>query len=558
MSEQRQPDERVREALAHFEGEWAAADRPRPLLEDYVSAASGPERTDLLRELLAVELAFRTRAGETPRVEEYQGRFPGHADLIGAVFDRPAAEAPREAQGAVPGLPLIDLQLDPAGASPATRVALRGARRRGAAGPGPPEADEPEPRPERPVARPPTARLCVLDDDGGEGEWVRLRADRTVIGRTEGDVRIPHDPLLSARHADVAREWAGNGYRWVLVDLRSTNGTFVRIGSTVLRHGAELVFGTGHYRFEAEAEGPQGPVPALVELSPAGAVNRFPLTLEEFWVGRDARRCAIARPDDALLNARHARLYRRGDRWHVENNHTLNGVWLRITEMTLGDSCQFRLGEQKFLFRSGPANSGGGGGARGLASRHFPPRVEALESRVLPSTLTWSRPVGGDWRASGPWSGGGPAPGPGDAAVISSVAGAGFISSAAGAAPPGAPPAEAAAHVAVAWIEGTAVQAPLVVGQEYKLRAGTEPAQPPVGSPLAGAFPLEVAVRAPGMDVRPDWWQQRPSGPGAAPEWLEFTLVPRERGPKRVEVEFYSRRHWLTRLVFDVEVVRNR
>jgi pSer/pThr/pTyr-binding forkhead associated (FHA) protein len=235
---------------------------------------------------------------------------------------------------------------------------------------------EVEAQPERPVLRPPVALLCVLDDGQSDGEWVRLRADATVIGRTDGDIRLPHDGLVSGRHAQVIRQRGPNGYRWALVDLQSTNGTFVRVGSTILRHENEVLIGSGRYRFEAgvppvlpppEAPGaaPQTTqawsgaapvrslVPSLVELSPAGPVQRFTLTLPEYWIGRDARTCALARPDDVLVSARHARLYRDAKgQWHVENNKSLNGLWLRIVEpMPLGGACQFRVGEQRFLFR---------------------------------------------------------------------------------------------------------------------------------------------------------------------------------------------------------------
>jgi hypothetical protein len=233
-------------------------------------------------------------------------------------------------------------------------------------------AEEPETPPEVPGQRPPMALLCILDDGKQDGEVVRLRGDRCLLGRIEGDVRIPHDGMMSGRHAEIVRQKVKEGYRWVLNDLQSTNGTWVRVGRTVLQPMSELLIGRGHYRFEAAAALPPaagldadsgstqawhaGPVTALaaslVEVLPGGGGQRYPLTLPEYWIGRDARACAIARPDDPVANPRHARLQRdaRGQ-WHIENHKSVNGLWLRVEEVPLGGTCQFRLGEQRFLFR---------------------------------------------------------------------------------------------------------------------------------------------------------------------------------------------------------------
>ena len=112
---------------------------------------------------------------------------------------------------------------------------------------------EPEPKVERPVQRPPMAMLCILDDGKTDGEWHRLRADRCVIGRVEGDIQIPHEALMSARHAEITRQRVKDGIRWVLTDLKSTNGSYVRVGKTVLRHNQEVILGSGRYRFESGA-----------------------------------------------------------------------------------------------------------------------------------------------------------------------------------------------------------------------------------------------------------------------------------------------------------------
>lgn len=225
-------------------------------------------------------------------------------------------------------------------------------------------------RPERPAQRPPVAYLCILDDGKADGEWVRLRADRTVLGRSEGDVLIPHDGLISGRHAEIVRQRTDRGWRWALADLGSTNGTFVRIGNTILRPGSELLVGSGRYRFEAAVPEVPGPaqggatrawggspvanlVPSLVEVTPTGPGQRYPLASPELWIGRDPKACAVARPADPLVNARHARLSRDADGgWRVENNQSLNGLWLRFDQpLPMGSACQFRLGEQRFVFK---------------------------------------------------------------------------------------------------------------------------------------------------------------------------------------------------------------
>jgi hypothetical protein len=90
---------RVDAACDRFEADWRAGRRPRP--EDHLGAAAGPERPVLLRELLAVELAYRRREGEAPGRDEYQRRFPDDAELIGHLFATTWGASPDP--GTVPG-----------------------------------------------------------------------------------------------------------------------------------------------------------------------------------------------------------------------------------------------------------------------------------------------------------------------------------------------------------------------------------------------------------------------------------------------------------------------
>ncbi|WZP00295.1 hypothetical protein EP7_001924 [Isosphaeraceae bacterium EP7] len=75
---------RIDELCDRFESDWQAGRRPR--IEEYLEAESSPWRPESLRQLLAVELAYRRRGCDRPTQAEYRGRFPGHETEIEAIF----------------------------------------------------------------------------------------------------------------------------------------------------------------------------------------------------------------------------------------------------------------------------------------------------------------------------------------------------------------------------------------------------------------------------------------------------------------------------------------
>jgi hypothetical protein len=64
----------VDEICLRFESAWKAG--PRPAIEDFLTGAWGIERLALLRELILLDLCYRRRLQEHPRVEDYLARFP--------------------------------------------------------------------------------------------------------------------------------------------------------------------------------------------------------------------------------------------------------------------------------------------------------------------------------------------------------------------------------------------------------------------------------------------------------------------------------------------------
>jgi hypothetical protein len=217
--------------------------------------------------------------------------------------------------------------------------------------------------------------LTVFDDGKTVGEVIRIRDHRFIIGRTEGEFCIPLDGRISARHVEITHQVVGGLHRWVVTDLQSTHGMFVRVSRTVLADKAEFLVGNGRYRFEGPLvdAGPTidhagtGPgfsethglddgasavrPPAVTELLGKDIGNRMLLVKNEYWIGSDPS-CPICRADDPFCEPRHVRVYRgsRGN-WHAEHHKTPNGLWLRMPQITVESLAQFQIGEQRFQLK---------------------------------------------------------------------------------------------------------------------------------------------------------------------------------------------------------------
>lgn len=234
-------------------------------------------------------------------------------------------------------------------------------------------------QPFRPTIRPAAAMLIMCDDGENTGEVFRLRSDRFIIGRTEGDLQLPDDEQISSRHVALTRQVMGGQSRWVVTDLQSRNGLFVRVGKAPLVHQSEVLIGNGRYRLELHQQAVaetaafdnldlrqssstrafDNSVPIgsaiFTEVLANGVGGRVVLSGERYWIGSDPS-CEICRPNDSFVSGKHACLSRsvRGT-WMLQHNQTLNGIWLRMPQVVLeqGKKCEFQIGEQRFRLRYG-------------------------------------------------------------------------------------------------------------------------------------------------------------------------------------------------------------
>ena len=83
---------KVVEACDEFESTWKSGERP--MIESWIGSMANPDRALFLKELLELEIELRLSAGEIPRSEEYEKRFPDDLNVIVTVLQGLAQPLP--------------------------------------------------------------------------------------------------------------------------------------------------------------------------------------------------------------------------------------------------------------------------------------------------------------------------------------------------------------------------------------------------------------------------------------------------------------------------------
>jgi hypothetical protein len=180
---------------------------------------------------------------------------------------------------------------------------------------------------------------------------------------------------MSSSHVEITHQVVDGLHRWVVTDLQSTHGMFVRVSKTVLADRAEILVGNGRYRFDLNKPGPgepsdgnldtsnmgatqglvdaSGPFrpPSLTELLGKEIGNRILLVKDQYWIGSDPG-CAFCRLDDPFCEPKHVRLQRNSKGlWGAEHHKTQNGLWLRMVQIAVDSMIHFQVGEQRFRLK---------------------------------------------------------------------------------------------------------------------------------------------------------------------------------------------------------------
>ncbi|HSR51228.1 MAG TPA: FHA domain-containing protein [Acidobacteriota bacterium] len=167
----------------------------------------------------------------------------------------------------------------------------------------------------------------------------------TTIGRSDCDIELPDDPLVSQQHASITRTAEG----FLLRDDGSTNGVFLMLDPDQEREvfKGDLIAIGQHFLLFGDREG--GFYVGVYD-SKGQMLERCDLEDGEIvLVGRQGPDI-IPDKDDHTLSRRHLKILVREGQVFVRDLYSSNGSALRIRESVLGHQDRFRIGQSQFIF----------------------------------------------------------------------------------------------------------------------------------------------------------------------------------------------------------------
>ncbi|MHB1001688.1 MAG: FhaA domain-containing protein [Armatimonadota bacterium] len=201
----------------------------------------------------------------------------------------------------------------------------------------------------------------------GSTEFFILSKPVVTIGRSRrlnNDLVIEDDGMISKRHAQITM--AAEGFK--IADLNSTNGVWLndeRIINADLKSGDIIRLGVTEFIFDqasagqavsAAAKAAKQPCPKLISETDTGYQDEFPLA-SEVIIGRSLG--SDLRFDHHSVSRRHARVYREGSEFFVEDLGSSSGTLLnnmslkQNTPVRLRNGDQLKFGEVELYFEVG-------------------------------------------------------------------------------------------------------------------------------------------------------------------------------------------------------------
>jgi membrane-bound lytic murein transglycosylase D len=203
--------------------------------------------------------------------------------------------------------------------------------------------------------------VLVFRSGSLEGRRQHLHKEIIRLGRKpDNDVVIP-DNLVSSYHAEIRYR----GSHYTLIDLQSTNGTFVngtRIEKVHLHNSDKIEIGENgtaiEFRYDSEQEDSSRKSPRLVPISGSWERGNDPIELSQakLSLGRSTDNdIIVGRNQGSVVSGRHAEIRLDEQACELEDLDSMNGTYvngerIRAVRLHHGDRIELGTGGPQFEF----------------------------------------------------------------------------------------------------------------------------------------------------------------------------------------------------------------
>ena len=196
----------------------------------------------------------------------------------------------------------------------------------------------------------PTVQIYRVDPSGLH-EPATIKGSMFTFGRKACDFSLPHDDLVSGRHASIVHNSRANAYE--LRDEGSETGTWIRLRRpSVIQPGTLLSVGRQRLYLGLDEAG-GGELQIFHHDVYDERVATYPLPEGVTVVGRNAPVTIAA--DDRALSRRHVAFVRKGQEVEVRDLQSANGTLLRLKGLFgLAPGDEFIVGRSLFSFAQEP------------------------------------------------------------------------------------------------------------------------------------------------------------------------------------------------------------
>jgi class 3 adenylate cyclase len=187
--------------------------------------------------------------------------------------------------------------------------------------------------------------LIHVRQDGSDGETCEIGSQPVVVGRTNGSRQFPADSALAPAHAQLSLK---DGQIEVEPLSQSAEVYVQLVGPYCLQDADQVMMGSHVFELQNHQDQPLDSASKFVLVRGEAGPEQRAVSLSECTIwGRSIGTCTF--PGDKIMSRSHAKIYRRGNDFFIEDLGSRNGTFLRVRGSAIvAPGSAVLMGSQRF------------------------------------------------------------------------------------------------------------------------------------------------------------------------------------------------------------------